>query len=245
MKALIKKFLLRILPKPLIMVLREWLFVLRQGTKMIPIRKFIHIDGWLTPAEAFAIYALVSEQKKPHQTVVEIGSWLGKSSYVIARAMGSLEGSRLHCIDPFDGKGGESEQGHYDVLKEKIKAQSGSLQETFIQNMRSLGVFARIKVLPGYSHDYHEAFTAEIDILFIDGNHEYEAVLQDYRQWSPKVKVGGFILFHDVNFHPSEVPHGDESFLGPAMVVKEEVFENACWKEIALVESLYVAEKMC
>jgi len=39
----------------------------------------------------------------------------------------------------------------------------------------------------------------EIDFLFIDGDHTYEGVKQDYEMYSPLVKKGGYIAFHDIN----------------------------------------------
>lgn len=38
-----------------------------------------------------------------------------------------------------------------------------------------------------------------IDFLFIDGDHSYEGVKKDYEIYSPLVKSGGFIAFHDIN----------------------------------------------
>jgi hypothetical protein len=43
---------------------------------------------------------------------------------------------------------------------------------------------------------------AEIDLLFIDGDHTYEGVKKDYEMYSPLVKEGGIIIFHDILFHP-------------------------------------------
>jgi cephalosporin hydroxylase len=36
-----------------------------------------------------------------------------------------------------------------------------------------------------------------VDLLFIDGNHSYESVLADWLLYSPLVKKGGIIAFHD------------------------------------------------
>tara|TARA_R100001509_G_scaffold153787_1_gene114914 strand:+ start:190 stop:432 length:243 start_codon:yes stop_codon:yes gene_type:complete len=36
-----------------------------------------------------------------------------------------------------------------------------------------------------------------IDFLYVDGNHSYEAVLQDITLYYPKVKSGGLIIFDD------------------------------------------------
>lgn len=36
-----------------------------------------------------------------------------------------------------------------------------------------------------------------LDFVFIDGNHEYEYVLEDIREWTKKVKIGGIVAGHD------------------------------------------------
>jgi cephalosporin hydroxylase len=38
----------------------------------------------------------------------------------------------------------------------------------------------------------------QFDFLFIDGDHEYDGVLEDLIQWYPLVKPGGLIAFHDI-----------------------------------------------
>lgn len=38
----------------------------------------------------------------------------------------------------------------------------------------------------------------KIDFLFIDGDHRYEGVKQDFEMYSPLVKEGGLIVFHDI-----------------------------------------------
>jgi len=41
----------------------------------------------------------------------------------------------------------------------------------------------------------------EIDILFIDGDHQYKVVKADYEKYEPLVKKGGYIIMHDVLIH--------------------------------------------
>jgi cephalosporin hydroxylase len=45
----------------------------------------------------------------------------------------------------------------------------------------------------------------KLDYLFIDGDHTYEGVKKDFELYSPFVKKGGVIIFHDI------VPHGGSS----------------------------------
>ena len=40
-----------------------------------------------------------------------------------------------------------------------------------------------------------------LDWLFIDGNHDYEPTKSDYIKYSPFVRPGGLIGFHDINHH--------------------------------------------
>ena len=42
----------------------------------------------------------------------------------------------------------------------------------------------------------------QIGVLFIDADHNYEAVRRDFEFWSPFVAPGGYIVFDDVpNWH--------------------------------------------
>ncbi|MBY9007040.1 MAG: class I SAM-dependent methyltransferase [Candidatus Lokiarchaeota archaeon] len=43
-----------------------------------------------------------------------------------------------------------------------------------------------------------------IDVLFIDGDHTYKGVKQDFKMYSPLVKKDGLIVFHDIVVHQSE-----------------------------------------
>ena len=44
----------------------------------------------------------------------------------------------------------------------------------------------------------------KVDFLFIDGDHTYEGVKKDFEMYSPLVRKGGIIAFHDICPHPPE-----------------------------------------
>jgi hypothetical protein len=44
-----------------------------------------------------------------------------------------------------------------------------------------------------------------IDFLFIDGDHTYEGVKADFEMYSPLVRPGGLVAFHDICIHRSEL----------------------------------------
>jgi predicted O-methyltransferase YrrM len=42
---------------------------------------------------------------------------------------------------------------------------------------------------------------SEVDFLFIDGDHTYQGVKQDFQMYSPLVRKGGIVVFHDIVTH--------------------------------------------
>lgn len=59
----------------------------------------------------------------------------------------------------------------------------------------------------GYSNEpsvvgkVYGQFKGGIDALFIDGDHSYKGVLIDWLLYSPLVKVGGIVAFHDIELY--------------------------------------------
>lgn len=56
------------------------------------------------------------------------------------------------------------------------------------------------KIYHGDSTEVHKKLTETYDAVFIDGNHSYEYVKKDLENYWPKVKPGGIVALHDVNF---------------------------------------------
>lgn len=58
--------------------------------------------------------------------------------------------------------------------------------------------------IQGSSHDLSvfnklSEYLTEIDILFIDGDHSFGGVIEDFKMYSKLVKTGGYIIFDDYN----------------------------------------------
>lgn len=138
------------------------------------------IDGWLTPDETKCLYDLVASL--PHDSiVVEIGSYRGKST--VALGLGALSsGGHVFAIDPHEG----AKYG-FSMADEKH----------LIQNLKAFAVEKAITVITATSKDTLKTWEKQIDVLWIDGDHEYEAVSFDVRMWGSWVKRGGYIAMHD------------------------------------------------
>ncbi len=77
----------------------------------------------------------------------------------------------------------------------------------------------RIEALRANSHDVatlelvHTALAGRrLDLLFIDGDHTFDGVKQDYETFGPLVREGGLIAFHDIVPGSSELVGGVPRF---------------------------------
>jgi len=124
----------------------------------------------------------------PCKVSVEIGSWTGQSTCFIATYIKEKSG-KLFAIDNFKGSPG-SEQVIYTT----------DVKETLLSNLRRMDVMDVVTILDGNSDDFVSRFEDEsIDFMFIDGDHRYSQFSRDFKNWYPKIKIGGIFSGHDFN----------------------------------------------
>lgn len=75
-----------------------------------------------------------------------------------------------------------------------------------------------------------------IDFLFIDGDHAYEAVRDDFQQWSRHVTPDGTVAFHDALLGPSWMTPD----FGSARFVQELIDSGDGWSLVDRADSLAV-----
>lgn len=162
---------------------------IRQRNKL---EKYVNIvmsiDGQISRKEARVLIELARDVP-PEAVIAEIGSYRGRST--IALALGSRLGNNncVYAIDPhikfegvFGGKFGPQDQAA--LYRNLTKANVG--------DMVSVVSLPSLAVAKGWSK-------RKIGLLFIDGDHRYEAVLADFETWSRFVIKDGIIAFHDSN----------------------------------------------
>jgi hypothetical protein len=158
------------------------------------------IPGWLTFLEASALHRAANEA--PPGNFVEIGSFCGRSSVVLAGAL-EARGSdgRLWCIDPFSGAGepGIQQTGQQKLMRKLGLARSriASTYEAFAANLGRLGLARRVVTFAAFSQDALPVTHGDFALAFIDGWHNYENTFRDARLIRDRVTPGGFVLFHD------------------------------------------------
>lgn len=134
-----------------------------------------NIFGWMSHEELVFLAA----QARNHPAIIEIGSFHGRSTKALAATPGVVW--TFDCCDPM-----------YERHNPKSQA------EIFSDNL--LGEIADHKVLnysvpsPQASRQFPDGFA---DMVFIDGDHTYQAVKADILAWIPKLRAGGLLCGHD------------------------------------------------
>ena len=146
------------------------------------------VNGWLSDAQATRLWSRASELQPP-ATIVEIGSFQGRSTIVLARA--AAEGIELTAIDPHAG----NDRGPQEF--EGYEAEAANDNAVFNENLRVAGVIDRVRHVRKLSDAAHDDVDGDIDLLYIDGAHRYRPALGDIREWGARVRPGGTMLIHD------------------------------------------------
>jgi len=191
-----------------------------------------HVEGFLTHAEADRLYQLARDCTPQDQpVVVEIGSWKGKSSIMLAAGLMGKNRPQLFCVDSFQGDEDPGYQEKY--YAELMQRDPRDMEEIFKANIRSCGLDHIASPLRGYSFERSRGWKLPIDLLFIDGNHEYRAVLRDFAEWGAFLKVGAVVAFHDCC----------KEFEGPRRVVQEKIVDP-CFTPVQSCDWLAWATKL-
>lgn len=146
------------------------------------------VEGWLTDAQVARLHAAAAAAP-PGGRIVEIGSFRGRSTIVLASA--APAGTEIVAIDPHAG----NDRGPQEI--EGYEAEAETDNERFEANLAAAGVRNRVTHLRRFSDDAHGEVPDPVDVLFIDGAHRFGPARADVRDWGARVVPGGRMLIHD------------------------------------------------
>ncbi len=146
------------------------------------------VEGWMTEAQLGLLWDAAAGAPED-ATVVEIGSFHGRSAIVLALA--APGGSRVWAIDPHAG----SDRGPGEIRGALHTGERDKV--TFHANLAAAGVADRVEHVRRFSDMAHEDVAGEIDVLHVDGAHRYGPARADIAGWGARVRPGGRMLIHD------------------------------------------------
>jgi predicted O-methyltransferase YrrM len=154
----------------------------------------IYIPGWYRGEEAKAL-ALASYSVPEGAVIVEIGSFLGSGTLLLAGPRKVRSSGRVHCVDPFDCSGDAFSVPVYHELLAAVGG--GSLRKHFEKNIGRAGLDEWVEVHQGDASEIAAAWTTPVDLLVLDGDQSRRGARAAYESWSPFLKPGGVIVVHN------------------------------------------------
>ena len=147
----------------------------------------------------------VNDYKDTPIRYLEIGTFYGANLFSVAQTYGSHSDSQLYCIDPWED---------YTEYPE-YKTEQTTVYDTFMQNVENSGMKEKITIRRGYSNREIPYFPDNFfDIIYIDGNHEPNYVLEDAVLSFRKLKSNGILIFDDYGWGgPNLTQKGIDGFL--------------------------------
>lgn len=141
--------------------------------------------------------------------VVEIGVAQGESAEKIL----SIENVKRYIgVDPwlrYSSRPSDSYQEGYLDRKMGLWSTQEDWENAYHRTIKRLERFGkRAQILRLFSHEAAACFQDSIDVLHIDGNHQYSYVLADLKMWYPKLRQGGIIIADDFNFSGGDLVDG-------------------------------------
>jgi len=220
------------------------------------------IPGWSPVDQLYTLFLLIYSNSHISGDIIEIGSWCGRSSSVLAMSAKMTGVKQVVCVDLFpnkndwkqntdgshsfkvniDGKeySANTDQTIWEEAFEKdvvpIYKNTDNLFEIFSNNIKKSGCEELITTIRGNSFDIKKKVDSffKCKFAFIDGDHGYETVCNDITNVEKYLVPGAWICFDDAF----------STFDGVDRAIRNMIIDNPryCCKQ-QLTRKLFVAKK--
>jgi hypothetical protein len=139
------------------------------------------IEGWITDEELQWLF----EQARKRRSVLEVGSWCGRSTHALLSGCPGI----VIAVDTWKGSPTERAGPHRRAAEDP--------ESVYSDFMKNVGAMPNLQILRMDSIEASRKFGNKcLDMVFLDGSHEYEDFSRDLAAWIPKTR---FICGHDRN----------------------------------------------
>ncbi len=193
-------------------------------------------NGFMPVDEGIALHA-AAHHGAAKGMIVEIGTWCGKSTLLLADAA-RAHGRRVLTVDHH--RGSEENQAGWEHHDASLVDPHTGLIDTLPHLRRTLhdaAVEDTVIVAVGQSRDVAALFGGAPGLVFIDGGHGEEWAQGDYEVWVPHLPLGALLAVHDVFPDPAD---GGQA---PWHVIQRALASGA-FDQVAQVGSLRVLERV-
>ncbi|MFJ9628284.1 class I SAM-dependent methyltransferase [Streptomyces sp. NPDC101175] len=194
--------------------------------------------GFMPLDEGLALYAAAVEAGRLGLPLLEVGTYCGRSTLLLADAARAA-GVTVLTLDHH--RGSEEQQPGWEYHDpETVDPEIGLMDTlpTFRRTVYRAGLEEHVVALVGRSPQVARVWGGPLGLVFIDGGHTDEHANADYEGWAPHVAQDGLLVIHDV------FPEPEDEFTGQAPFrVYRRALESGAFTEVSATDSLRVLRR--
>ncbi|MER5766730.1 class I SAM-dependent methyltransferase [Streptomyces sp. NPDC001985] len=172
---------------------------------------FESAKGFMPRTEGLALYAAAREAGALGLPLLEVGTYCGRSTVLLADAARSA-GVTAVTVDHH--RGSEEQQAGWEYHDPAVVDPEVGRMDTlpaFRRTLYQAGLEDHVVAVVGRSPQVARLWNTPLGLVFIDGGHTEEHASGDYEGWAPLVAGGGLLVIHDVFPDPADggrAPYG-------------------------------------
>ena len=179
------------------------------------------VPGHLSESEA-RFLGLLAACVSARGAIVEIGSFKGRSTVMLAKVASRYGCGPVVAIDPHNSP----------ILLDHHADGGASSRQDFLDSLHVAGVSSHVESHAAYSKEVAKSWNRPIRVLWIDGDHSYEGAKNDLDGFLQHVVPHGVVAFHDAL----------NAFPGPIRVFVEDVLDSDRFGPAGFVQSIAWAQ---
>ncbi|MFF2408255.1 class I SAM-dependent methyltransferase [Streptomyces sp. NPDC058092] len=192
--------------------------------------------GFMPVVEGLALYRAAVEAAALGLPVLEVGTYCGRSTILLADA---ARAAGVTALTVDHHRGSEEQQPGWEYHDPTVvDPEVGRMDTlpTFRRTLHAAGLEDHVVALVGRSVQVAAVWGGKLGLVFIDGGHTDEHASGDYEGWAPHVAEGGLLVIHDVFPDPA---HGGQA---PYRVYLRALASGA-FAEVSVTDSLRVLRR--
>lgn len=145
------------------------------------------VEGYLAPNE-MRFLALLAAYPTAKGDILEIGSFKGKSTVILAKSANLVRQTEVHAVDPMTAP---------SETDPDLRGDASSFGD-FQKNIAAHAVADKIEFHKTFSYELAKTWNKFLRFLWIDGDHTYEGTKKDFDGFAPHLAAGAIVAIHDV-----------------------------------------------
>lgn len=145
------------------------------------------VEGYLAPNE-MRFLALLAASPTATGEVLEIGSFKGKSTIILAKSAALTDTPQIHAVDPMSAP---------SETDPDLRGAESSFPD-FQKNLMDHGIAGQVRFDRAFSFELAKNWTHPLRLLWIDGDHTYRGTKLDFDGFAPHLADSAIIAIHDV-----------------------------------------------